>query len=78
MKIFFKKEIYFEVEIEDGSDRSLVSSALEELIDPSFEELVRKIKFHKEEISSLNQRIGKQVSISVLPKSEFLNRLNVK
>lgn len=78
MKIFFKKELYFEIEVEDGTDRSLISSAMEELIDPSFEELVRKIKFNKSEISALNHSIGKSVTITVLPKSEFLKRLNPK
>jgi len=78
MKVFFKKELYFEVEIEDGTDRSLISNAMEEIVDPAFEELVRKIKFKKEEINSFNQNMGKKVTIRVLPKSEFLRTLNVK
>lgn len=78
MKIFLKKEIYFEVEIDDGTDRALVSHAMEEIIDPAFEELVRKIKFSKDELKKIDQNIGKKVQIQVIPKSDFVARLNVK
>lgn len=78
MKIFLKKEVYFEVTIADGSNRTLISKAFEDVIDPAFEKLVRKIKFDKKEIEAVQGKSGIDVSVRVLPKSEFLSLLNSK
>jgi len=78
MKIFLKKEVYFEIEIEDGTDRSLVSKAFTNVIDPAFDKLIRKIKFDKTEIENVQGDCGTRVKVRILPKSEFLKFLNSK
>jgi hypothetical protein len=77
MKFYLKKEIYFEVEIENGSDRALVTKSFDEIVDPAFNKLIEKIRFAKTEINALRKLTGYNVDCRALSKPTFMKMTNI-
>ena len=78
MDIFLKKELYFRISIEDGSDRRLVVDSFNKTIEPAFEEFIRKIEFNKKEVDALYELTNKRVGLQILPKKDFVKLTNSK
>ena len=78
MDIFLKKELYFRISIEDGSDRQLVVDSFNKTIEPAFEEFIRKTKFDKKEVDALYELTNKRVELQILPKRDFVKLTNSK
>jgi hypothetical protein len=78
MKVFLKKELYFEIIVEDGTDRNVVTDAINRTVDPAFNEFVRKLTLSQAEVGALSKLIGHDVTVRAIPRSDYLTQLNPK
>lgn len=78
MKFFLRKELYFEIDVENGSDRAVVTRAFDEVVEPAFRDLIQKIRFSKTEIDSIRKLTGQDINVRALSKRDFLQMTNQK
>jgi len=76
MRFYLRKEVYFEIEIENVADRAIATKALNEVVEPAFNSLIEKIRIDKEERDTLKKLLGQNVNIRLLSKVDFLKVSN--
>lgn len=76
MRFYLRKEVYFEIEIENSSDRAVATSAFNDVIEPSFNNLIQKIRFEKTEQDAIRKFLGQNVNVRMLSKVDFLKISN--
>ena len=71
MKVILKHQFYFELEVQDGSDRNLIAQSFEKELRPQFDQLLSKIKFDDSDRASLYKLTGLDVKIRILSNDQF-------
>lgn len=72
MKVYLKEVVYFEVEVSDGTDRSVVTETLKSQIRPQFEKIIKKIKFDNSDRQAFLRITGTPVKIQLITQRQFV------
>lgn len=72
MKVYLKETVYFEVDVSDGSNRSLVTEMFSKEIRPQFENILKSIKFDDSDRFAFAKLSGTPVKIRLLSQRDFL------
>lgn len=75
MEFLIKENIYFQIQIPDGTNRQLVSAEFRKEIVPMFRSIVKSIVIDPEDLTSIRKIAGNSADIRILTETEALKRM---
>lgn len=72
MKITFKLPAYVELDIQDGSDRQMVTEVYDRTIKALWEDFITKVKLTQAEQKILDKTLGHETKVRFLSKPSFV------
>lgn len=76
MEMSFKQELYFVIQIDNKADRTIISRAVRDLLEPELEKLIEKIKLSKEDKKKFKDLTGHEADISLMPKRKYIEKIS--